>query len=100
MSPPAGSAVIGELPNDAPNAIALSQNGIVHRWRWADDGSEQDMLVLGAGASVSFSGAAGGGPQGSRKSADECSERLAAGEPHAPLAAHLSGNAHLRWAIR
>eukprot|EP01043_Picozoa_sp_COSAG02_P008739 COSAG02_NODE_285_length_25646_cov_10.858143_14_plen_565_part_00 len=88
----AGSAVIGRLPNDSPQrAITLSQNGIVHRWRWADDGSEQDMLVLGAGASVSFSGPRLAAVlEEAARAQMNAVERLAAGEPHAPLSLHTS----------
>ena len=88
----AGAAVIGRLPNDSPQrAITLSQNGIVHRWRWVDDGSEQDMLVLGAGASVSFSGPRLAAVLREATSAQvDAVERLAAGDPHAPLSLHTS----------
>ena len=86
------SAVVGRLPNDSSlRAVTLSQNGIVHRWRWLDDGSEQDMLVLGAGASVAFSGPrlAEALEEGLR-SQQEAVARLASGEPHAPLSLHTS----------
>ena len=43
-------------PHDSGWATTLSQRGIVHRWRWADDGSEQSMHVLGAASSFAFSG--------------------------------------------
>jgi 4-aminobutyrate aminotransferase-like enzyme len=85
-------AVVGRLPNDSPQrAVTLSQNGIIHRWRWLDDGSEQDMLVLGAGASVAFSGARLAEVlEDGLLSQQEAVARLASGEPHAPLSLHTS----------
>ena len=85
-------AVVGRLPNDSPQrAVTLSQNGIIHRWRWLDDGSEQDMLVLGAGASVAFSGARLAEVlEEGLLSQQEAVARLASGEPHAPLSLHTS----------
>lgn len=88
----AAAAVVGRLPNDSPQrAVTLSQQGLAHRWRWADDGSEQEVLVLGAGASVSFSGPRLAAVLGeaTRAQADAV-ERLAAGEPHVPLSLHTS----------
>eukprot|EP01043_Picozoa_sp_COSAG02_P066308 COSAG02_NODE_10276_length_1980_cov_0.836789_2_plen_541_part_01 len=43
-------------PHSTGRATTLSQRGIVHKWRWADDLSEQTMYVLGAASSYAFSG--------------------------------------------
>ena len=78
-------------PYSRGRATTLSQRGIVHRWRWADDESEQSMFVLGAASSYAFSG--------KRLEAilrpgleleQQALLRMAQGEEHAPISQHTS----------
>eukprot|EP01046_Picozoa_sp_COSAG06_P038143 COSAG06_NODE_4378_length_4316_cov_1.604221_1_plen_578_part_10 len=78
-------------PYSRGRATTLSQRGIVHRWRWADDESEQSMFVLGAASSYTFSG--------KRLEAilrpgleleQQALLRMAQGEEHAPISQHTS----------
>lgn len=78
-------------PHSAGRATTLSQKGIVHKWRWADDLSEQTMYVLGAASSYAFSGKR---LEKVLRSGFELEQKallqMANGEAHAPLSQHTS----------
>jgi len=78
-------------PYSAGRATTLSQRGIVHKWRWADDSSEQMMYVLGAASSYAFSGqrlekVLRPGFERER----EALQQMARGEDYTPLSQHTS----------
>lgn len=75
----------------AGRATTISQRGIVHKWRWADDGTEQSMYVLGAASSYAFSGKR---LESVLRSGFELEReallQMACGQEHAPLSQHTS----------
>lgn len=87
-----GLHVVGRTdPHGRQHATTIAQSGIVHRWRWTDDGSTQSVYVLGGASSVAFSG--------DRLATilrpgldlqNDAMARLSRGDPHVPLSLHTS----------